>query len=62
MWSEKTIKYEIFRSFAPHHPTRPNETEAPIRSDLTLEEAQEHCRDESTSGVDWFDGYRPEEN
>lgn len=32
---------------------------------LTLEEAQEHCQDDSTSGVDengnpWFDGYESE--
>ena len=50
--------YEIFRSFAPHHPTRPNETKRRIRTGLTLDEAQEHCRDESTHGSDWFDGYR----
>ena len=54
-------RYEIFRSFAPHHPTRPNETEAEIRLGLTLDEAQEHCRDDNTHGSDWFDGYRKED-
>ena len=28
-----------------------------IAKGLTLEEAQEHCRDESTHGEGWFDGY-----
>ena len=28
-----------------------------IKTDLTLEEAQEHCNDAETSGIDWFDGY-----
>jgi len=54
-------RYEIFRSFAPHHPTRPNETESAIRTGLTLEEAQEHCRDDNTHSSDWFDGYRKED-
>ena len=27
---------------------------------LTLEEAQTHCKDPSTSGKDWFDGYEEE--
>jgi hypothetical protein len=31
-----------------------------IRRGLTLEEAQEHCRDESTHGEGWFDGYEAE--
>lgn len=29
---------------------------------LTLEEAQEHCSDERTSGDGWFDGYTDEDN
>ena len=28
-----------------------------IKTDLTLEEAQEHCNDTKTEGIDWFDGY-----
>ena len=28
-----------------------------IKAGVTLEEAQEHCNDPSTSGLDWFDGY-----
>jgi hypothetical protein len=31
-----------------------------IETGLTLEEAQEHCNDPSTSGDGWFDGYRAE--
>ncbi len=31
-----------------------------IATGLTLEEAQEHCEDESTHGDGWFDGYRAE--
>jgi len=27
---------------------------------LTLEEAKEHCKDKSTHGDEWFDGYREE--
>jgi len=34
-----------------------NET---IQTGLTLEEAQEHCQDESTHGEGWFDGYESE--
>ena len=28
-----------------------------IKTDLTLEEAQEHCNNPEASGIDWFDGY-----
>ena len=28
-----------------------------IKRGLTLEQAQEHCRRESTRGDNWFDGY-----
>ena len=31
-----------------------------VRTGLTLEQAQEHCRDESTHGEGWFDGYESE--
>ena len=31
-----------------------------IKTGLTLEEAQEHCRCSSTRGEDWFDGYMEE--
>lgn len=31
-----------------------------IRTGLSLEEAQEHCNDESTHGDGWFDGYTEE--
>ena len=33
-----------------------------IRRGLTLEEAKEHTRDPSTSGIDWFDGFTKEDN
>jgi len=32
-----------------------------LETDLTLEEAQEHCSDPDTKGEDWFDGYEREE-
>lgn len=31
-----------------------------IRRGLTLEEAQKHCQDPSTSTSKWFDGYNEE--
>jgi hypothetical protein len=31
-----------------------------VRTGLTLEEAQEHCRKDSTHGIDWYDGYTKE--
>jgi hypothetical protein len=31
-----------------------------IKTGLTLEEAQEHCRREDTHGEGWFDGYESE--
>lgn len=33
-----------------------------IRTGLTLEEAQEHCQREDTSGPGWFDGYTKEQS
>lgn len=57
MTEELFAGYEIFRSYAPHHPTRPNQIVV-VRKGLTLDEAREHCNDEDTHGVDWFDGYR----
>jgi hypothetical protein len=46
--------YEIIRFYTdekdPRHLTV-------IRSGLTLDEAQEHCKREDTHGEDWFDGY-----
>jgi hypothetical protein len=32
-----------------------------IKTGLTLEEAQEHCQQEDTAGVGWFDGYESED-
>lgn len=31
-----------------------------IKEGLTLQEAQEHCKDEATHGDGWFDGYEQE--
>lgn len=31
-----------------------------IKRGLTLEEAKEHCQNESTSGNGWFDGFEKE--
>jgi hypothetical protein len=31
-----------------------------IKTGLTLEEAQEHCRRDDTHGDGWFDGYESE--
>ena len=45
------MKYKIVRFF---QDDRESKT---ITTDLTLEEAQEHCNDPETSGKGWFDGY-----
>ena len=37
-----------------------NKPNRDMDSGLTLEEAQEHCRDSDSSGVGWFDGYMEE--
>jgi hypothetical protein len=37
-----------------------NDNNEVVRTGLTLEEAQEHCNDESTHGDGWFDGYTKE--
>lgn len=31
-----------------------------IKRGLTLEQAQKHCQDPLTSGLNWFDGYTKE--
>ena len=31
-----------------------------VKKGLTLEEAQEHCQRDDTSGDGWFDGYESE--
>lgn len=33
-----------------------------VKRGLTLEEAQEHCNDESTHGPGWFDGYTEDDS
>ena len=32
-----------------------------IKTELSLQEAQEHCNREDTRGEDWFDGYEKQE-
>ena len=32
-----------------------------IKKGLTLQQAQEHCNRDNTSGLNWFDGYTKEE-
>tara|TARA_A100001037_G_scaffold305961_1_gene348275 strand:- start:1173 stop:1325 length:153 start_codon:yes stop_codon:yes gene_type:complete len=46
--------YTVYRYF------RDKEKEV-IKTGLTLEEAQEHCQRDDTSGEGWFDGYTKEE-
>ena len=40
---------------------KPSEEISALRG-LTLEEAQEHCQREDTSGPGWFDGYTKEQS
>jgi hypothetical protein len=44
-------KYKIIR-FSKH-----SDDQEIIETGLTLDQAQAHCRDDSTSTDDWFDGY-----
>jgi len=50
--------YSITRFYAPHI----NKDSYTVKTGLTLEEAQEHCQDDSTACPDgeWFDGYNAE--
>ncbi len=48
------MTYKIVRMFRDERPTQV------IATGLSLEIAQEHCRDESTHGEGWFDGYDEE--
>jgi hypothetical protein len=43
--------YKIVRFYQDERPRKV------VKTGLTLEEAQEHCNDESTHGEGWFDGY-----
>ena len=47
--------YKIIRFFKDSN--KPNKV---ILTGLTLEQAQNHCRDPDTSGDGWFDGYTKE--
>ena len=49
------MTYKIVRLKA--HSYEPTEV---IRTGLTLEEAQEHCKRDDTHGPGWFDGYEEE--
>jgi len=39
---------------------RPDGRVLPVKTGLTLEEAQAHCQREDTHGDGWFDGYEAE--
>jgi len=47
------MTYKIIRFFF-------NSSPRTIKTGLTLEEAQEHCRRDDTHGDGWFDGYERE--
>jgi hypothetical protein len=49
------MTYTIYRYFAEYGKER-----EVIKTGLTLQEAQEHCSREDTSGEGWFDGYTKE--
>lgn len=54
---DEDVTYKIVRfTFDENHP----DYKRVIKTGLTLEEAQEHCNDESTHGDGWFDGYNAE--
>lgn len=48
-------RYDIVRFFV-------DEEDEVIEEDVSLEEAQEHCKREDTHGDGWFDGYRARSN
>lgn len=48
------MTYKIVRFY------RDNRPKKVIKTGLTLEQAQAHCKDESTHGGGWFDGYEKE--
>ena len=51
------MSYKIVRFYAPHL----NRNSRVILRGLTLEEAQQHCRDSKTRKAgEWFDGYDAE--
>lgn len=51
------MTYKIVRFYAPHL----NKTNRVIQRGLTLEQAQEHCKNPSTRKAgEWFDGYDAE--
>ena len=55
------MTYEIRRFYAPHRFESFMVNNVPIRTGLTLEEAQEHCSDpETREEGEWFDGYAEE--
>jgi len=47
-----TMTYSIIRYYK-----KPFKSPKVIKRGLTLEQAQEHCNDPSTSTAEWFDGY-----
>lgn len=48
------MSYKIIRFYQDDQPS------AIVKTGLTLEQAQTHCRQEHTHGPGWFDGYDEE--
>lgn len=55
--SQDDKTYSIIRFYRDWDDPRNREV---IETGLTLEEAQAHCKDPSTSTNEWFDGYEEE--
>jgi hypothetical protein len=52
------MTYRIIRIY---NPIMGDKKSRVIKTGLTLEEAQEHCKDPRTATEEWFDGYEKED-